>query len=314
LEDPHPEPAHKFEVTLEPDNFTDEKFALYSNYQAYVHHDPPEKITEPSFTRFLCNSPLRNWKTRIINGKEQKLGSFHQCYRLDGRLIAMAVLDLLPHCVSGVYFIYHSDYEKFSFGKISALREAALAIERGYDYYYMGYYIHSCVKMRYKNDYKPQHVLDLETMEWHELDDEVWKLLDNNHYMSVSLAKAVDPPQDERTVFESAEQAADAYENGVSLFNIKFAGMMSETELQDTVDLDHVLVRIKKDVVVQCQVGRTSIFVRAVAKTNATQDFVKWEDWSIHDNGENFSIKGAVAQLAACIGPEVAKEVIVSFA
>lgn len=43
------------------------------------------------------------------------------------------------------------------------------------------------------------------------------------------------------------------------------------------------------------------------------QDFVKWEEWSIHDNGDSFSIKGAVAQLVACIGPELAKEVVVSF-
>ena len=28
------------------------------------------------------------------------------CYRLDGRLIAMGVLDLLPHGVSSVYLLY----------------------------------------------------------------------------------------------------------------------------------------------------------------------------------------------------------------
>ena len=77
----------------------------------------------------------------------------------------MAILDLLPHCVSGVYFIYHSDFEKWSFGKLSALREAALALEGGYQYYYMGYYIHSCAKMRYKGEYRPQHVLDPESYE-----------------------------------------------------------------------------------------------------------------------------------------------------
>lgn len=50
----------------------------------------------------------------------------------------MSVLDLLPHCVSGVYFIYHEDYTKWSLGKLSACREAALAKEGGYRYYYMG--------------------------------------------------------------------------------------------------------------------------------------------------------------------------------
>lgn len=59
-------------------------------------------------------------------------------YRLDGRLIAMAILDFLPWCVSGVYFIYHSDFSQWGFGKLSACREAALAAEEGYKYYYMG--------------------------------------------------------------------------------------------------------------------------------------------------------------------------------
>lgn len=142
LPQPPPEPAHKFEVELELDKFTEEKYKLYENYQQHVHGDPPHKITRAGFTRFLCDSPLQQSETPLADGKSQKLGSFHQCYRLDGRLIAMAVLDLLPHCVSGVYFIYHSDFEKFGFGKISAVREAALALEGGYDYYYMGFYIH----------------------------------------------------------------------------------------------------------------------------------------------------------------------------
>ena len=45
----------------------------------------------------------------------------------------MGILDLLPHCVSGVYMLYHSDYEQWQFGKLSALREASLALEGGYE-------------------------------------------------------------------------------------------------------------------------------------------------------------------------------------
>jgi arginine-tRNA-protein transferase len=247
--DPSLEPSHKFEVTFEADGFTEEKFKLFQNYQQHVHHDLPHKITRTGFTRFLCASPLRNWKTRTVNGKEQSLGSFHQCYRLDGRLIAMSVLDLLPHCVSGVYFIYHSDFEKFSLGKISALRETALALEDGYQYYYMGYYIHTCTKMRYKNDYKPQYLLDLETMEWNKLDDDIWKLLDDNHYLSVSLARAPTPPSPKRNVFGSAQEAAATVEEGTSLFEIEFAGMMTEEELEDSVDIDRISVKVRKDVV-----------------------------------------------------------------
>jgi arginine-tRNA-protein transferase len=211
--------------------------------------------------RFLCSSPLRNFHPYRKPGvdspaeQEQKLGSFHQCYRLDGRLIAMSVLDLLPHCVSGVYFIYHSDFERFNFGKISALREAALTLEGGYKYYYMGYYIHSCAKMKYKNEYRPQYVLDLETMGWDELDDEVLKMLDEHHYVSVSHQKDDTPPPLKRKVFGSAKEASDAHDAGLSLFEIEFAGMMTAEELEKTaIDLDKVLVRVKKDVIVQATV------------------------------------------------------------
>lgn len=109
------------------------RYALFENYQRNVHKEGPEAITRPGFKRFLCASPLK-----VPVDSDKKLGSFHQCYRLDGRLIAMSVLDLLPNSVSGVYFIYHEDYTKWSFGKLSACREAALAKEGGYRYYNMG--------------------------------------------------------------------------------------------------------------------------------------------------------------------------------
>lgn len=107
---------------------------MFENYQRNVHKEGPEEISKGGFTRFLCDSPLKPETT--ITGKN--LGSYHQCYRLDGRLIAVGVLDLLPNCVSGVYFIYDEDYEKWHMGKVSACREACLAKEGDYGYYYMG--------------------------------------------------------------------------------------------------------------------------------------------------------------------------------
>lgn len=43
-----------------------------------------------------------------------------------GRLIAFAVLDILPDCVSSVYFCYDPELPKQSLGVYSALREIAL--------------------------------------------------------------------------------------------------------------------------------------------------------------------------------------------
>lgn len=131
-------PARKLEVTLESNEFTEEKYTIFENYQRIVHHEGPAKISKRGFTNFLCSSPLPT--TQSPDGK--RYGSFHQCYRIDGELVAIGVLDLLPHCVSGVYFLYHEAVHQHSFGKVGALREIAFAMEGGYQFWYPGFYIH----------------------------------------------------------------------------------------------------------------------------------------------------------------------------
>ena len=149
----------------------------------------------------------------------------------------MGVLDLLPHCVSGVYFLYHSDFEKWSFGKLSALREATLALEGEYQYYYMGYYIHSCAKMKYKGEYRPQHVLDPESLEWNPLEGELRSLLDKKRYVSLSRERrrkdsGNDSDSSSEYPYPTAKEASDAVSNGVSLFDLKVPGVMSEEEME----------------------------------------------------------------------------------
>ena len=49
-------------------------------------------------------------------------GSFHQQYLLDGKIICVGVLDILPSLVSSKYLYYDPDYEFLNLGKYSALR------------------------------------------------------------------------------------------------------------------------------------------------------------------------------------------------
>lgn len=260
-------PSHRFEVTLEPDTFSEEKYLLYKEYQIKVHHDRPSEVSQSGFKRFLCSSPLSR-TTLHREGTEQQLGSFHQCYRLDGRLIAIGVLDLLPHAVSGVYFIYHPDFERWSFGKLSAMREAALALEGGYEFYYMGYYIHNCVKMRYKGDYKPQHVLDPETYEWNPLDHELRGLLDQKKYVSLSrernkkhgtipVESSGADAQDADSLPVKLETAdlkmeytlsspKDAADAEMSLLSLGMPGIPKADELEREIDLGNMQIFIKQ--------------------------------------------------------------------
>ncbi|KAI0832538.1 arginine-tRNA-protein transferase [Trametes gibbosa] len=182
-------PAHTFEVILEPASYTDEKFALYKSYQKEIHHEAKEK--ESSFKRFLVENPLVPQSIAYPSERPVHLpanyGAYHQLYRLDGKLVAMGVIDILPSCISSVYFMYEKEWERFSLGKLSALREAALAREiheagvEDVKYLYMGFYVHSCPKMRYKGDFSPSYLADPEDYEWYPL-EMCRPLLDKYHY------------------------------------------------------------------------------------------------------------------------------------
>lgn len=49
-------------------------------------------------------------------------------YRIDGELMAMAILDILPNCVSSVYFMYDNRWEAYSMGKVSSDITIALSV------------------------------------------------------------------------------------------------------------------------------------------------------------------------------------------
>ncbi|XP_058043262.1 arginyl-tRNA--protein transferase 1 isoform X8 [Ahaetulla prasina] len=130
---------------------------------------PPEALHHIEFTRFLCDSPLE--AEHLPNGPDCGYGSFHQQYWLEGKLLAVGVIDILPKCVSSVYLYYDPDFSSLSLGVYSALREIAFTRqlhEKASDlcYYYMGFYIYSCPKMRYKGQYRPSDLLCPETYTW----------------------------------------------------------------------------------------------------------------------------------------------------
>lgn len=98
-------------------------------------------------------------------------GSFHQQYWLDNKLIAVGVIDILPKCVSSVYFFYDPDYRNLTLGTYGSLREVQFVKElheknAEIEYYYMGFYIHSCPKMRYKGKLAASDLLCPETYTW----------------------------------------------------------------------------------------------------------------------------------------------------
>ncbi|KAJ6441749.1 serine-rich protein [Purpureocillium lavendulum] len=292
-----PEPAHKLVVTIEQDSFTEEKYRVYDNYQKVVHKEAPEDRTRRSFKRFLCNSPLRRQTVTDPDGRKRRLGSFHQCYRIDGNLVAIGVLDLLPDCVSSVYFLYHESIHKLTPGKIGALYEIALAMEEGYRWWYPGFYIHSCPKMRYKIDYTPQFILDPQTLTWDPLDDEVLGLLDRKSFVSLSLERqaASEGLQDPMNIDGGSGNTPvgsdqddggedDDDEVNTSLFQSDMPGIPSLADME-SVDLDHIPLKIFPS-----------------GPLFETSDLVSWDSKTVTDWP---SAKASMAELAAALGPDL---------
>ena len=94
--------------------------------------------------RFVCNSPVYDPEkdeafakgASLIETKDlDKLrefkdegiypgfGSFHMYHRIDGKLIACGVIDILPTILSSGYFFYDPDYSFLTLGVVGAIRE-----------------------------------------------------------------------------------------------------------------------------------------------------------------------------------------------
>ncbi|CAF2359207.1 unnamed protein product [Brassica rapa subsp. narinosa] len=187
----------KLEMRLKRSSFDPEEHELYKRYQLKVHNDNPSHVVESSYRRFLVYSPLI-YVQPSGHDDEQVVppcgfGSFHQQYRVDGRLVAVGVVDILPKCLSSVYLFWDPDYAFLSLGKYSAIQEINWVRENqarcpSLEYYYLGYYIHSCSKMRYKAAYRPSELLCPLRFKW--VPFEVARpLLDKKRYVILSDIK-----------------------------------------------------------------------------------------------------------------------------
>jgi len=128
-------------LTTASAGFSEEYFALYRRYLNSRHRDGsmanPEK---EDFKQFLyCK-----WSdTQFLE------------FRLDSKLIALAVSDIVSDGVSAVYSFFDPGMTKNSLGTFCVLQQIKYAETLGLDYVYLGYWIEDHPKMHYKNNFKP---------------------------------------------------------------------------------------------------------------------------------------------------------------
>ena len=173
------DPKHRLEVELHPVNppsqkledTNEESYQLYERFQDKIH---PGKFRYPDYSEFLwgfCSSCMTN-----VNDGEQLLGTFHQQYYLDSKLVAVSIIDILPHYFVSIYLYYDPDIRFIQPGIYTILRELDFVRQLqkkqpSLCYYDLGYYNISNPKVSYKGNFKPAQLLCPFTLHWCDLED-----------------------------------------------------------------------------------------------------------------------------------------------
>lgn len=133
---------------------SDEHFELYQRYINARHKGGDMyPATRELFRGFL----LSNWaNTQFMEIRD---GS---------QLVACAVYDRLLNGLSAVYCYFDPDYSHLSPGKLAILKQMQFAKDNLIQYLYLGYQIDDCIKMNYKNKYRP--VEEFINMQWRRID------------------------------------------------------------------------------------------------------------------------------------------------
>ncbi len=122
-----------------------EFFALYARYINARHRDgdmyPPTPEQFLSFIRAKADST-----------------KFYGFYG-DSSLLAVCVLDDLDHGLSAMYTYFDPELAERSLGVYAILWQIEKTSRLNLPYLYLGYWIKTCDKMRYKTEYRPLELL-----------------------------------------------------------------------------------------------------------------------------------------------------------
>ena len=121
----------------------DEYFDLYTKYLISRHAGGGmDNPTQTSYAEFLHSA----WSTT---------GFFE--FRLEGRLLCVAVTDYLAHALSAVYTFFDPNYSERGLGVFAVLWQIHYCQQQQLRlrYLYLGYWVNGCAKMCYKINYQP---------------------------------------------------------------------------------------------------------------------------------------------------------------
>jgi len=132
------------DVKIKTPELTNEYFDLYQRYIQERHADgdmfPADR---EQFQSFLVNGRI---EARFVE------------FRLDGRLLAVAVMDVMDTALSAIYTFFDPAETQRSLGTQAVLFQLEESRRQGKAWLYLGYWIDECKKMNYKSEYTPQEL------------------------------------------------------------------------------------------------------------------------------------------------------------
>ena len=145
--------------------FKEDHFLLYQKYQSERHpNGGMDNSSRDDYIEFL----LATWSD-----------SYLYEFRLEDKLVAVSVVDELEDAYSAIYTFFDTDLQQRSLGKFAILSLIEQSKLDGFSSLYLGYWISSCDKMKYKIDYQPIECLI----------DEEWKKFNSLSFNDFAVAK-----------------------------------------------------------------------------------------------------------------------------
>ena len=228
-----------------------EKFEVYKKYQKNVHKESDDEITKEGYNESWGLSNLVDKKgiklpqdlankTKHPEIYPKKYGCYNLIHRIDGKIVAVGIVDILPNYLSSVYLYYDTDYQFLDLGVVTAILEIEYArsfhalIDNNFKYYTLGFYSENIQKLRYKGFYYPTQILDRFTMNYVFLKDVQHILKEGKH---VQLSKEQKNPNYE---YLNIEEINNYINNLIIRFqtffgsqNIKFTDFVNDIRQKD---------------------------------------------------------------------------------
>lgn len=129
------------EVNMLGAEYKQEQHELYNKYIQTRH--PEGGMNDPDPEKYMEFLTCEWSVTRFLE------------FKLQGQLVAVAVVDQLEDGFSAVYTFFDPDLASRSLGTLGILWSIEFTRELQLDWLYLGYWIENCPKMNYKSQFQP---------------------------------------------------------------------------------------------------------------------------------------------------------------